>query len=60
MVIVLPGPYVIVRLLKALINAILALSERGSRKMSFSTALQIIGLTPLIWRHVPVSRDPQN
>jgi hypothetical protein len=45
---------------EALINAILALSERGSRKMSFSTALQIHGLTPLIWRHIHVSREPQN
>jgi hypothetical protein len=39
---------------EALINAIPALSERGSRKVSFSTALQINGLTPLIWRHIYV------
>jgi len=45
---------------EALINAILALSERGSRKVSFSTALQINGLTPLIWRHLPVSQKPLN
>jgi hypothetical protein len=45
---------------EALINANLALSERGSRKMSFSTALQINGLEPLIWRYIHLSREPQN
>jgi len=45
---------------EALINAVLALSERGSRKVSFLTALQSNGLAPLIWRYNPVSWEPQN
>jgi len=53
-----PGFYKSIK--EALINAILAFSERGTRKKSFSTALQINGLAPLIWRHIPVSREPQN
>ncbi len=45
---------------KALINSIRALSECDNWKVSFSTALQINGLAPLIWRHIRVSRKPQN
>jgi hypothetical protein len=43
---------------EALVNV--AFTERGSRKASFSTALQINGLAQLIWRQIRVSREPLN